>query len=217
MGLTLELCRIDKAYNGKHILKDCSYTFQSGRTYILMSPNGSGKSTLFRIAALLEAPDQGEVKFFSGKELLPRNLDLKRRITMVFPRVGLFNISVFHNVAYGLKIRGVGRKLIDERVAEILDLVGLMDKQRQSALTLSSGEAMRLGLARALVIDPEVIFLDEPTTSLDLANTAIIEDCLVKITRDRDVTLILVTHDAAQAERIGGRCLTLAGGRIVEL
>jgi tungstate transport system ATP-binding protein len=95
MGLTLELSHINKTYNGQTVLADCSYRFASARLYVLMGPNGSGKSTLFRIAALLEKPDQGEVKYFAGGEPLAHNLELKRRISMVFPRVGVFNRSVY--------------------------------------------------------------------------------------------------------------------------
>ncbi len=217
MGLTLELSHISKSYNGQQVLADCSYRFENGRLYVLMGPNGCGKSTLFRIAALLERPDQGEVKYFTGNDLLAHDLELKRKISMVFPRVGVFNSSVYHNVAYGLRIRGVKRSERDRRVVEVLDLVGLTHKRDQKALTLSSGETMRLGLARALVFDPEVLFLDEPTTSIDQANTAIIEDCLLKISEERKVTMILVTHDPAQAEKLRGRRLTLNDGRISEL
>jgi tungstate transport system ATP-binding protein len=217
MGLTLELSHINKTYNGQTVLADCSYRFASARLYVLMGPNGSGKSTLFRIAALLERPDQGEVKYFAGDELLSHDLALRRRISMVFPRVGVFNRSVYHNAAYGLKIRGVTHAERDQRVLEVLELVGLRHKQDQQALTLSSGETMRLGLARALVFDPDVLFLDEPTTSIDQTNAAIIEDCLVKISQEEKMTLILVTHDVAQAEKLGGCRLTLRQGRICEL
>src|SRR3990172_5181005 len=106
MGLTLELSQISKSYAGQHVLKECSCTFARGATYVIMGPNGCGKSTLLRIAALLEKPDQGEVRFFNGGAPLSHDINLKRRITMVFPRVGVFNTTVFKNVAYGLQIRG---------------------------------------------------------------------------------------------------------------
>ena len=111
MGLTLELVGISKSYNGNQVLRDCSYTFPAGGSYTVMGPNGCGKSTLFRIAALLEEPDQGEVRYRRGITPLAADINLRRQITMVFPRVGVFNRSVFANVAYGLKIRGENRKL----------------------------------------------------------------------------------------------------------
>ena len=217
MGLTVQLARLAKSYNSNQILADCSYIFAAGSAYILMGDNGSGKSTLFRIAALLEAPDQGEVRYLEGNETLTPDIHLKRRITMVFPRVGVFSRSVFENVAYGLKIRGVDHNLIREQVAKTLDKVGLAHKTNQPATTLSSGETMRLGLARALAIEPEVLFLDEPTTHIDKANTKLIEDCLLTIRQERSLTMIMITHDPSQADRLGGQKLLLNGGKIVKI
>jgi tungstate transport system ATP-binding protein len=216
MGLTLELVKISKQYNGNPVLSDCSYTFAAGGSYILMGPNGCGKSTLFRISALLERADQGKVNYFSDAGLRASKIDLRRRITMVFPRVGVFNSTVFANVAYGLKIRGVKRTVVRERVAEILEKVGLSNKVYQQAVTLSSGETIRLGLARALVINPEVLFLDEPTAHIDKANTEIIEDFILRLQEEQALTLLIITHDPAQADRLKGRKLLLSEGKIIE-
>ena len=135
---------------------------------------------------------------------------------MVFPKVGVFSCSVFDNVAYGLKIRGMKKDQIQERVAEVLEEVGLTHKSTQPATTLSSGETMRLGLARALAIEPEVLFLDEPTTHIDKANTRLLETCIGRLRQERALTLIIITHDPAQAERLGGHQLLLEDGRIRE-
>lgn len=216
MGLTLELARVSKQYNGHQVLRDCSYTFAAGGFYILTGPNGSGKSTLFRIAALLERPDQGEVNYFLNSKVLAPDISLKRQITMVFPRVGVFNSTVFANVAYGLNIRGVKKPVVREKVPEMLETVGLTHKMYQQAATLSSGETMRLGLARALVIDPEVLFLDEPTTHIDQANSEIIEDCILRIRQARTLTLLMITHDFAQADRLKGKRLLLGEGKVSE-
>lgn len=215
MGLTLELANISKSYNGNQVLRDCSHTFPVGGSYIVMGPNGSGKSTLFRLAALLEAPDQGQVIYRQSGQPLPLDIKLRRRITMVFPRVGIFNRSVFANVACGLKFRGLPRKLRGKRVLEVLAQVGLTHKAHQPAVTLSSGETMRLGLARALVLDPEVLFLDEPTAHIDKANTEIIEACIRRIRTERALTLFIITHDPAQADRLGGQKILLQDGRLI--
>ncbi len=208
---------VAKTYNGNRVLEGCSYTFAAGGDYLLLGDNGSGKSTLFRIAALLEAPDRGNVRYFVGDQELAPDIRLKRRLTMVFPRVGVFSRSVFDNVAYGLKIRGMQKNLVRTKVAEALEEVGLTHKSSQAANTLSSGETMRLGLARALAIEPEVLFLDEPSTHIDKANTRLIEDCIRRVRQERALTLIIITHDPAQAERLGGRHLLLSEGRIREL
>ncbi len=215
MGLRLELSQISKAYNGLAVLQDCSLNCAAGRATVLMGDNGAGKSTLLRIAALLEEPDQGQVRYFSGERLLAHNLELKRRLTLVLPKLGLFNASVYDNVAYGLKVRGLPRGVIEARVGEVLELVGLADKRQQRALELSSGQAKRLGLARALVLNPEVLFLDEPTTFLDRWNREIIEQGLTEIIKNRDLTLVLVTHDLEQARRLGDRLVVLDAGKIV--
>jgi len=212
--LTLKLSHLAKAYGGEAVLQDCSYTFAPGDSYVLRGENGSGKSTLFRIAALLEPPDAGTVEFFDGERLLPHDLALRRRLTMVFPRVGVLQRSVFHNVAYGLKLRGIEPAAIRIRVGEMLEQVGLAPKASQPARTLSSGETMRLGLARALVLSPEILLLDEPTTHLDRASTEIMEKTLLRLRGERALTLILITHDATQAERLGERQLFLESGKL---
>jgi len=119
-------------------------------------------------------------------------------------------------VAYGLKIRGVTGRLIRDKVLEALDYVGMAHKREQNALTLSSGETQRLGLARALVVDPEVLFLDEPTASIDPQNTTLIEEIILKLKREARALVIMATHDLEQVKRITERVLKIDRGRIVE-
>jgi tungstate transport system ATP-binding protein len=215
MGLNLEVARVFKTYNDQAILRDCSGRFDQGRTYALLGPNGSGKSTFLRIAALLEPPDAGEVRYLEHDVALPHDLALKRRITLLLPRVGVFNASVFHNVAYGLRIRGRSHQEIEDRVNDVLVRVGLVHKRRQNGLALSSGETKRLGLARALVIEPEVFWLDEPTANLDPKNAEIIEQIIYNLKIVGKSTIILVTHDPAQARRLGDHLLVMDSGQLV--
>jgi tungstate transport system ATP-binding protein len=217
MGLTLEVAGITKSYNGQAVLRGCSFDFAQGRTYALVGPNGSGKSTLLRIAALLEPPDAGEVRYREEAAALPHDLELRRRITLLLPRIGVFNTSVFQNVAYGLKIRGRRGPGMEERVNEMLEQVGLAHKRRQNGLDLSSGETKRLGIARALVIEPEVFFLDEPTANLDPENSEIIEQIILGMKTAQKSTIIVVTHDHAQARRLGDQPLVMDHGTIVPL
>ena len=217
MGLNLEVARIDKSYNGQAVLRGCSFSFDHGRTYTLLGPNGSGKSTFMRIAALLEPPDAGEVRYSDHGVALPHDLGLRRRITLLLPRIGVFNTSVFHNVAYGLKIRGRSKQEVEDRVNDVLGTVDLLHKRRQNGLDLSSGETKRLGIARALVIEPEVFFLDEPTANLDPENAEIIEEIILGMKTAGKSTIIVVTHDPAQARRLGDHPLVMAHGKIVPL
>jgi tungstate transport system ATP-binding protein len=215
MGLRIEVTKIAKAYNGNPVLRDCSFSFTRGLTYALQGTNGSGKSTLLRILALLERPDVGQVDYLENGLALAKNLALQRRFTLVLPRPGIFNTTVFNNVAYGLKIRGVRSGEIEARVNEILVTVALDHKKSQRALDLSSGETKRLGLARAMVLNPEVLFLDEPTANIDPLNTDIIEEIILKMKAGGAVTILLITHDPAQADRLGDRLLFMKDGGLV--
>jgi len=205
---------IRKNYDGKAVLKDCSYAFSTGGAHVLMGPNGSGKSTLLRICSLLEQPDGGELLFTQDGRSLELDSTLRRRMTLVLPRTGVFNTSVFNNVAYGLKIRGLGAGEIEEKVRGALSFVGLENKTRQHALTLSSGETQRMGIARALAIDPEILFLDEPTASVDEENTDIIESIILSMKKARRTMVIMTTHDREQAGRIADRLLVMKEGEI---
>lgn len=217
MGLDLEIARIGKSYNGQAVLQECSFGFENGRTYALLGQNGSGKSTFLRIAALLEPPDAGEVRYWDNGVELPHDLALRRRITLLLPRIGVFNTTVFHNVAYGLKIRGRSVHAVEDRVNDVLGTVGLLHKRRQNGLDLSSGETKRLGIARALVIEPEVFCLDEPTANLDPKNSDIIEEIIFSMKTAGKSTIIVVTHDPAQARRLGDQPLVMENGRIAPL
>lgn len=216
MDLRLSVSNIYKGYNGIPVLKGCSFHFDRRDIYVLTGPNGSGKSTFLRICALLEEPDSGEINYLSENNALKKDIELRRRITLVLPRVGIFNTTVFKNVAYGLRIRGLKGKEIEERVNRVLEFVGLINKKDHNALTLSSGEAQRLGIARAWVIEPEILFLDEPTASVDMKNIEIIEDIILRL-RDRGKTIIITTHDQMQARRLSNNILGIRDGIIVRL
>jgi ABC-type multidrug transport system ATPase subunit len=214
MSLSLVVANLSKQYEGQEILKNCSYSFDEVGIYGLIGPNGGGKSTFLRICALLEMPDRGAVTYGSAGRMLAPNLELRRRITLVLPKVGVFNTSVFKNVAFGLKIRGGTARLIKEKVSHALDYVGMAHKQDQNALTLSSGETQRLGLARALVVEPEVLFLDEPTASIDPQNTRLIEEIILKLKQEARALVIMATHDMEQVGRIADRVIRIDSGKI---
>jgi len=216
MGLILSISNIYKSYNGIPVLKDCSFSFDRSGIYVLTGHNGSGKSTFLRICALLEPPDSGEINYLSGSSIVKKDIALNRRVTLVLPKVGAFNTTVFKNAAYGLKIRGIKGNEIEERVNKALDFVGLMHKKSQNALTLSSGETQRLGIARAIVIEPEMLFLDEPTASVDRENTEIIENIILNMKKQDKSTIIITTHDMSQAKRLGSIMLIMSEGKIIE-
>ncbi len=216
MELNLSISNISKAYNSKKALNNCSFTFERGNIYCIVGPNGSGKSTLLRISALLEDADRGKVIYQKGSEPLNNSMELRRRITLVFPKGGLFNATVFKNCAYGLNLRRKNKGYIKEKVEETLGDVGLIHKMEQNALTLSSGEAQRLALSRAIVLEPDVLFLDEPTASLDPGSVIIIEKIIDILKKKRHMTIIMATHNMFQVQRLADKVIFLYNGEIIE-
>ncbi len=214
MALSLSASNISKSYNGNQVLRDCAFSFSAPGIYVLTGANGCGKSTFLRICTLIEPPDSGEINYISEGIVLPKDLELRRRITLVLPKVGVFNTTVHRNVAYGLGVRGIRGRQAEEKVMDALEFVGLSHKKDQNGLTLSSGETQRLGIARALVIKPEMLFLDEPTASVDQKNTGIIEDIILKMKSDSRVTVIITTHDREQAARLADSLLVMRDGKI---
>ncbi len=214
MNLTVK--NVSKRYGESVALQDCSLTVQQGTFTAIIGPNGSGKSTLLRVASLLEEPDRGEVIYVDGTRVLEKDIALRRRISVVLSGNTLFNDSVFNNVAFGLRIRGYKREMVSEKVHEILGLVQLSNRSRRNARTLSTGEAQRAVLARALVTEPEYLFLDEPTASLDPLNTELIEAVLRESSSRNGMTIVMITHNMFQAKRLAERVLFMYRGRVKE-
>jgi tungstate transport system ATP-binding protein len=216
MQLKLAMHNIVKTYGKKKVLEGCAQGFGRGVTAI-MGPNGCGKSTLLRIGALLETPTSGKVRYYYSREsTAAQDIKLMRKISLVLPRAGIFNASVWRNATYGLRVRGVRRKERKKRTTEILNAVGLYEKRKQNALTISTGEAQRLALARAMVLEPEVLFLDEPTGSLDEENTAIVEKIILRLKAGPNPPIIVMTtHDRYQAQRLADNIITIRNGKIV--
>ncbi len=214
MSLTFQVLDLVKSYDGNKLLDHCSFSFDTVGTYVLTGPNGSGKSTFLRICALIEQPERGSVTFYEKDSKLQENMDMKRRITLVLPKVGIFNTTVMNNAAYGLRIRDIDKASIMEKTHRALEFVGLEHKSHQNALTLSSGETKRLGIARALAIEPDILFLDEPTASVDSKNTKIIETILGSLKSENKSIVVIATHDKDQAKRLADRLLIMNEGRI---
>jgi tungstate transport system ATP-binding protein len=214
MNLTVK--NVSKRYGDSVALQDCSLTVQQGTFTAIIGPNGSGKSTLLRVASLLEEPDRGEVIYTDGARRLEAGIALRRRIAVVLSGNTLFNDSVFSNIAYGLRIRGYKRRIISDRVHEILGRFKLSDRARRNVRTLSTGEAQRVVVARTLVTEPEYLFLDEPTASLDPLNTELIEAILREYSSRNGMSIVMITHNMFQAKRLAERVLFMYRGRVIE-
>lgn len=175
---------------------------------VVMGPNGAGKSLLLRLMHGLLRPAAGQV-IWGGR---PMDEEVRRRQAMVFQRPVLLRRSVAANIRFVLKLRGLATP---ERTTEILEYAGLADQAHQPARLLSGGEQQRLALARALALDPQVLFMDEPTASLDPASTAAIE-AIVRGAYQRGAKIVYVTHDVGQAHRLADDVVFLNRGRLVE-
>lgn len=211
----LKAQKISWQKSNKTILKDIDFVLQPGECLGLIGPNGSGKSSLLKILALLEPPSSGDI-WFQGQHI-PRkvSLDIRRRIAIVFQEALLLDTTVWENIAIGLKIRGVPKSEIKTRVTYWLEQFGIVHLAKQPARCLSGGEAQRVSLARALVLDPDILFLDEPFSALDAPTKEALRTDLAKIFRTTKVTTVLVSHDFDDILRLAQRTLVLIQGQIV--
>lgn len=212
--IRVEATGVKKFFAGRLAL-DLDLTLTAGTLYAILGENGSGKSTCLRLFSLLEKPDQGEVRYYDEGRLVPHSQALRRKIVLVPDRKGLFNDTVLGNAGYGPAIRGVGKKARQAAVAEALQAVGLWELRHHNALTLSTGEAQRLCLAMALATGPEIILLDEPTSSLDPHNALLVEE-IIRTLKERVQLVLLVTHNMFQARRLADHVLFLHQGRLLE-
>ena len=191
------------------ILDDVSITLATDATTALIGPNGSGKTTLLRLAMGLARPTGGRITWGGRADVPPT------RRAIVFQRPTMLRRSAAGNLNYALAAAGCPRKRRAERIGDLLDLVGLRALARRPARRLSGGEQQRLALARALAKDPDVLFLDEPTASLDPAATKAIED-LIRTIAARGIKVVMATHDLGEARRLGTDIVLMHRGRILE-
>jgi phosphate transport system ATP-binding protein len=213
-------------YGAAAALKDIHLHIPRRRVTAFIGPSGCGKSTLLRCLNRMNdevegVRVQGRVRL-DGEDIYAPGLDvpdLRRRVGMVFQRPNPFPLSVFENVAYGLRIQGVrGRRVIEDAVVWALERAALWDEVRdrlgETALSLSGGQQQRLVIARALAVQPEVILLDEPASALDPISTSKLEQLIDELATE--LTIVIVTHNMQQAARISHYTAFLYLGEMVE-
>jgi tungstate transport system ATP-binding protein len=188
------------------ILRGVTLSLDAGPPTVLIGPNGSGKTTLIKLATGLLAPTAGSIRYAQRDRTA-------RRQAIVFQKPVMLRRTVASNVAYALK--AAGRAADAATILKLLDRVGLAPLADRPARRLSGGEQQRLALARALARDPEVLFLDEPTASLDPAATKAVED-IIAGAAGGGVKIVMSTHDLGQARRLAGDIVFLAKGRLIE-
>jgi tungstate transport system ATP-binding protein len=208
--LPLELDQVVFAVGGRRVIDGISMRLDAGLRTVIVGPNGAGKSVLLRLCHGLLYPTSGTVRWSS-----PEPPDGPRRQAMVFQRPVLLRRTAVANIAYALAIGGVPRTQRLPRALEALRRVGLERLAKHPARVLSGGEQQRLALARAWALSPEVLFLDEPTASLDPGATQEIENAIAAMHAGR-TKIVMVTHNLGQARRLGDEILFMHQGRLAE-
>ena len=210
----LQITDLRQRYGDKVVSDIDDLVIERGEVLAVIGPNGAGKSTLLKLIAQLEKPVSGTISFDGG---VRDELDIRRRLAMVFQEPLLFSTTVFDNIAYGLKVRKVDKDEIASRVHEVAAMLGVEHLLGRASSNLSGGEAQRVSLARALVLKPELLLLDEPMASLDPpTKKALIED-LREVLDRLDVTVIYVTHQRSEAVTLADRIAVMDEGRIVQV
>jgi len=202
---------IDANNSGLTIVDDFSFTFESGRLYSIIGPSGSGKTSLLRLLARLDEPTSGDV-LVGGESF--RNLNpchQRRKVAYLFQSPYLFPGSVKDNFRYA------NGELTDEQASALAAKVSIApDLIERDVGNLSEGEKQRVALARLLAMNPDILLLDEPTSSLDPTLTRIIEELVAKLLQEEQMCIIMVSHDPQQALRTGGDTLLMVAGKLVE-
>ena len=189
---------------------------EEGEILVVLGPTGAGKSTLLRVMNLLQRPSRGSVLWRGERIPWPAPLALRRRMAMVFQSPLLFSGSVLDNVEYGLRIRGERKQRAKEKADAMLRRFHIDHAARQRASTLSGGEAQRAAIARAMVLEPDLLLLDEPLSSLDERIREHLLQELREIVRERGITCVYVTHEQAEAFALADRISILDRGTILQ-
>ncbi len=208
--LPLELVDLRYEVRGQVLLHDITLRIESGPRTLILGPNGAGKSLLLRLAHGLLSPSSGSVRWCGPAAALAR-----RRQAMVFEEAVLLRRSAAANVEFVLRMRGVPRAERRERVEAVLAQTGLRELARRPARKLSAGERQRLTLARAWVLEPSVLFLDEPTAALDPSATRRVEEVIEEIAK-AGTKIVMTTHDLGQARRLADEVVFLHRGSVYE-
>ena len=216
----IEIQHLCKTYTAHHALDDVNLTINDGDIFGIIGASGAGKSTLVRCINLLERPTSGKILIdgrdvtdFSGKQLL----ELRASIGMIFQNFSLFQQrTVLRNVTFPLELRRAAKGEREKRARELLEVVELADKADRYPSQLSGGQQQRVAIARALANNPKIMLCDEATSALDTRTTVSILKLLKEINASLGVTMVVITHSLAVAQKICNRIAVIDAGRIVE-
>jgi tungstate transport system ATP-binding protein len=214
--LTVQNLRVET--NGQTLLMVPALEIMRGEVFVILGANGAGKSTLLQTLAFLRTPTLGSLQF-DGEAVSfhAPSLTLRRRLAVVFQEPLLFDTTVEANVASGLTLRGIARATIQEKAQQWLERLGISHLSHRQARTLSGGEAQRVSLARAFVLDPDFLLLDEPFSALDAPTRDSLTDLFHRLQQHTQATTLFVTHDRQEALRLASRVAVMERGAIVQI
>jgi tungstate transport system ATP-binding protein len=205
MSAAITIKNLSYKYADENVISIDQYEFEDGKSHVLVGPNGSGKTTLLNIMSLLSRPDTGEISLLGEVVNDNNKLSLRKRIGYVQQRPYLFNMTVFDNIAIGLKLRKINKQLRKARTDNIIEQLNIANLRNKRGHELSGGEMQKVALARSLILEPEILMLDEPFTYL-----------LCNIREHRSQTVIFSTHDHLRAHLLGDHVCSLVNSRLID-
>lgn len=213
----IELKNVKKSYDGKtYVIGDFSLDIKEGEFVTFLGPSGCGKTTILRMIGGFDKPTEGQI-YLDGKDIAPLSANL-RPINTVFQKYALFpHLNVYDNIAFGLKLKGMDKKTMDEKVKDALEIVDLEGFEKRSVSTLSGGQQQRIAIARAIVNEPRVLLLDEPLSALDYKMRKEMQLELKNMHKRLGITFIFVTHDQEEALTMSDKIVVMADGEIQQV
>ena len=205
--MEVRLEQVSKQYGSKQVFANLNEVFESGKITGLVGDNGAGKSTLLRLIAGLDLDYSGQI-YYDGKLL---SKPLYQQMTMVFQTPYLLKRSVYDNIAYPLQIRHCSAAEIRQKTEAMIGRLGIEKLADQYAHKLSGGESQKVALARALIFEPDLVLLDEPMSGIDAASVRFMEEMIQEYVREYHKTVIMITHNARQAQELCDRIVHLHG------
>ncbi|MFA6089369.1 MAG: ABC transporter ATP-binding protein [Candidatus Woesearchaeota archaeon] len=212
----LRIKNLKKTFSDKEVLKDINLVIKKREIIGITGKSGEGKTTLLRIINMLEHQDDGNIKIFQ-KEVkhIKKDLETRRKISMVFQKPLLLNESIHYNASFGLKLRKINKEQIKKEVNNHLNRFKIKDK-KQNVNKLSGGEIQRIALIQAMIVKPEILILDEPSANLDNNNLEILNEMIFELRDKHDTTIIIGSHDLEHIKNICDRIYHLEKGILTQ-
>jgi tungstate transport system ATP-binding protein len=218
MSPLLELKKVTFQTENKTILDIPKFQIQTGEFLGIMGPNGAGKSTLLKVLAFLDQQTSGEI-LYRGQVIPKGNapLELRRKFSIALQQSLLLDGTVFHNIAIGLTLRKVPKAIIKVKVEQWMEVFGVSHLAKKNALYLSGGEAQRVNLARAMIVEPEILFLDEPFSALDFPTKIRLMEDFKQIIEDAKTTAVFVSHDLMEINYLTSQLAIVVNGEVKQV